>query len=505
MLGLDNFKELMGAVDSIKDAIKAPFQFILNWIADKFGIFSKVAGWLGYNSKEFDDYKKKIQDVQQKDKSDSKKPQPTASSTATDVKPPSQSAPTAVSSQETTAKSTTTPERVSGQDQGTPADNSTSPTKDDGERPQDFKGLIKVAEAHDFTVTSTTGGDHNKNSLHYRGKAIDVSVKGKSSSDVDKFIKVAEGKGIKVRDERTRPPGQAIWTGPHLHMEIPGQSPVQFAKKNVGGTVASRASSPQQQNTPEKPFTTALYNSSNAVQKATLHDVSYGASGASSVIGQNGVGGSKPNDQLAVVDPAKMAQYVARMEGFYKKDEKGNYEQTVARRNNNPGNLRASQKDQKVDDKGYRTFDSEDEGWQALQEQIKSSAGKGGGLNMREFFGGKKGVYPGYAPAADKNDPFNYSDYVAKSLGVDPTKTLSLQTQPVMEPPSPVQGLKIAMASKESDVMTKNAMAKNNSPSIYAPQKSQTINNKNTTIVDLKAKNNEDTYQRTQNSQYVPS
>ncbi|MDO8846540.1 hypothetical protein [Methylicorpusculum sp.] len=90
-----------------------------------------------------------------------------------------------------------------------------------------------------FTVTGgyePTG--HNPNSLHYVGRAIDIRVW--HMADVqDKKGHVTKGRvnipnqalmdfkneaislGIRVRDERTRPPKQKVWGGPHFHMDVP--------------------------------------------------------------------------------------------------------------------------------------------------------------------------------------------------------------------------------------------------------------------------------------------
>ena len=52
------------------------------------------------------------------------------------------------------------------------------------------------------------------------------------------------------------------------------------------------------------------------------------------------------------------------------------------------------------------------------------------GLTLEEFFGGKSGVYAGYAPAADSNNPQGYASAVAGWLGIDPNTPLgSLQAQ----------------------------------------------------------------------------
>lgn len=71
-----------------------------------------------------------------------------------------------------------------------------------------------------FHVTSTTGGNHNPGSAHGKGRAIDVRTRGMTNQQVEEFIRQAELNGIKVRDERERPPGQTVWSGPHLHLSV---------------------------------------------------------------------------------------------------------------------------------------------------------------------------------------------------------------------------------------------------------------------------------------------
>lgn len=79
--------------------------------------------------------------------------------------------------------------------------------------------MVRLAQKHGLTVTSTTGGRHNRNSLHGRGRAIDVRTRGVSSSRLNAFIREARAKGYRVIDERVRPPGQRVWSGPHLHVQ----------------------------------------------------------------------------------------------------------------------------------------------------------------------------------------------------------------------------------------------------------------------------------------------
>jgi hypothetical protein len=81
--------------------------------------------------------------------------------------------------------------------------------------------LEAFAEKYGLKITSETGGQHNPGSLHAVGRAIDVSARGFTDDMVEKLKAVAAAWGIKLRDERTRPPGQAVWSGPHEHLEIP--------------------------------------------------------------------------------------------------------------------------------------------------------------------------------------------------------------------------------------------------------------------------------------------
>ena len=86
-----------------------------------------------------------------------------------------------------------------------------------GELP--YKAMVRLAHKHGLQVTSTTGGRHNKGSLHGRGRAIDVRTIGVSSRKLNAFIRDAKAHGYQVLDERVRPRGQKVWTGPHIHIQ----------------------------------------------------------------------------------------------------------------------------------------------------------------------------------------------------------------------------------------------------------------------------------------------
>ena len=113
-----------------------------------------------------------------------------------------------------------------------------------------------------------------------------------------------------------------------------------------------------------------------------------------------------------------IATAIARMEGFFKPN-------SLAARNNNPGNLRSWGKNPIV--AGYAKFPTEFAGWLALRRQIYKNIERG--LTLYEFFGGKKSetgkvIYPGYAPAADNNYPRHYAEFVSAKTGCPPDVVL---------------------------------------------------------------------------------
>lgn len=92
-------------------------------------------------------------------------------------------------------------------------------------------------------------------------------------------------------------------------------------------------------------------------------------------------------------------------------------------RNNNPGNLRAGPGSTGVDSRGIAIFPDQATGEAALQRQVDLNIGRG--LTLDEFFGGKAGVYAGYAPAADSNNPSAYASTVAGWLNIPENSVLS--------------------------------------------------------------------------------
>lgn len=86
---------------------------------------------------------------------------------------------------------------------------------------KDYHDLRNAAESRGFYVTHDIDGEHNADSLHYKGQAIDVRTWDHTRQQVDAFISQMRNLGLTVFDERTRPPHQARWDGAHVHVEIP--------------------------------------------------------------------------------------------------------------------------------------------------------------------------------------------------------------------------------------------------------------------------------------------
>jgi hypothetical protein len=109
-----------------------------------------------------------------------------------------------------------------------------------------------------------------------------------------------------------------------------------------------------------------------------------------------------------------LASSIAQFEGF-------NTPGSLAATNNNPGNLRSWGSNPVVN--GFASFPTADAGWAALESQIGQNINRG--LTLNEFFAGKPGVYAGYAPAADSNQPAGYAATVASWIGISPDVPLA--------------------------------------------------------------------------------
>lgn len=109
-----------------------------------------------------------------------------------------------------------------------------------------------------------------------------------------------------------------------------------------------------------------------------------------------------------------IAQAIAQKEGFYVPG-------SIAQRNNNPGNLRSWGSNPIVS--GYAKFATVQDGWNALYSQIQTNIGRN--LTLNEFFAGKAGVYAGYSPSTDGNQPIAYAAFVGSQVGIPVDTPLS--------------------------------------------------------------------------------
>lgn len=110
----------------------------------------------------------------------------------------------------------------------------------------------------------------------------------------------------------------------------------------------------------------------------------------------------------------RISRAIATMEGFHTKGSR-------AQLNNNPGNLRSWGSFPRVE--GFVHFPTVERGWHALRTQIRRNIARG--LSLYEFFGGKAGSYPGYAPSKDRNNPEKYARYAAGIVGINPATPLN--------------------------------------------------------------------------------
>lgn len=173
--------------------------------------------------------------------------------------------------------------------------------------------LISFAKENKLTVGSTTGGRHNKGSRHYTGNAIDIKGSGAfDDATVQQLSRAASERGFLLRDERRRPKGQAVWGGPHIHIEYPRQREVQpqdpltdlFDPKDLAQNPPTTTAPPKQrQPTAPKTIEEALQNIMRSTNQATAKLKRQAAKSPAQpqVTGSSGVG------ELRRIDDAEMA------------------------------------------------------------------------------------------------------------------------------------------------------------------------------------------------------
>jgi hypothetical protein len=104
---------------------------------------------------------------------------------------------------------------------------------------------------------------------------------------------------------------------------------------------------------------------------------------------------------------------LATFEGFFIPD-------SISQKNNNPGNLRPVGASS-----GFQRFETPELGWERLLHQIKLNISRD--LTLKQFFLGKEGVYPGYAPLGDNAPEVmkNYLNYMSDQTGIPLTARLA--------------------------------------------------------------------------------
>lgn len=107
----------------------------------------------------------------------------------------------------------------------------------------------------------------------------------------------------------------------------------------------------------------------------------------------------------------QLAAAIARFEGWLVPG-------TIARRNNNPGNLRSGKGQIGTDSNGYAIFPNEQTGWDALYRQIDLDTSRG--LTLQSFIAK-------YAPPSE-NATQGYLNFLVRELGVSADTPLSVIT-----------------------------------------------------------------------------
>lgn len=80
--------------------------------------------------------------------------------------------------------------------------------------------LLEFCRRNGLVVTAGRNGRHNVGSKHPKGEAIDFRTKGMAEEFWGHLERDARQHGLILRDERTRPPGQKMYSGPHGHVEV---------------------------------------------------------------------------------------------------------------------------------------------------------------------------------------------------------------------------------------------------------------------------------------------
>ncbi len=86
--------------------------------------------------------------------------------------------------------------------------------------------LLSFADRNGLKITAGKNGKHNVGSRHYVGRALDFSVRVLRNGRPfppgywEHLERDAKQHNLVLLDERTRPPGQVVYGGPHGHVQV---------------------------------------------------------------------------------------------------------------------------------------------------------------------------------------------------------------------------------------------------------------------------------------------
>lgn len=121
----------------------------------------------------------------------------------------------------------------------------------------------------------------------------------------------------------------------------------------------------------------------------------------------------------------EMAKLISLMEGWKANSQSWQF--------NNPGNLRYGPRQAGTSVNGFALYNTLADGWADLEALIEGTIRKHPNLTFETFFQGERdatgkvipGGYPGYAPAADSNNPNVYAKFVATGCHLSPDEVLA--------------------------------------------------------------------------------
>ena len=82
----------------------------------------------------------------------------------------------------------------------------------------EMSDALEIAAKYGLIVTSGKDGKHNDGSAHYKGGAFDIRSTGLHPGVLDAAMRELRDAGYAVVDERTKPPGQKVWSAAHVHV-----------------------------------------------------------------------------------------------------------------------------------------------------------------------------------------------------------------------------------------------------------------------------------------------